>query len=84
MFVGRNNAMQLFTDCNHTDSEPMPGLAMLIQGECYNILKMYENAITSFRNCIETRSKSMPKDDLHISAFAEYGLGVLLLQNPEV
>ncbi|GLV44942.1 hypothetical protein CBL_14486 [Carabus blaptoides fortunei] len=73
----------IIEDCNQTDSEPMPGLAMLIQGECYNILQMYENAITSFRKCIATRSTSMPNDDLHISAFAEYGLGVLLLKSPE-
>lgn len=66
----------------------MPGLAMFLQGECYTILGSYENAVVSFRKCIEIRSnlslQIQQRDDVHISANAEYSLGLILAKQSEV
>lgn len=61
----------------------MPGLATLIQGECYSIQGARDAAIESFKKCIEIR-KNHTTSDLHINAFAEYALGILLIQREMV
>lgn len=63
----------------------MPGLAMLIRGECYTIEGSTNEAIQSYRNCLAIRENvKNNKDDSHISAYAEYALGCLLLKQKEV
>lgn len=65
--------------------EPIKGLSSLILGCSYCIMKKYESAVASFRECLNVR-RNIPKnsDDAHVSAFAQYELGALLLRNEQV
>lgn len=70
---------------NERNLEPMLGLSDLVGGSSRCILKEFEAGIASFRQCLEIR-KNIPNnaDDAHISAFAQFELGAILLKNPEV
>lgn len=63
----------------------MAGLSYLIEGNCYFILNNVDDAVASFRKCLEIRN-SMPHNaqDAHISAFAQYELGTVLIRNSDV
>lgn len=65
--------------------EPMIGLSKLIEGNCYCNLGRCEDGIACFRRCLEMR-RHLPNnaDDSHVSAFAQYELGGLLLRNQQV
>lgn len=65
--------------------EPMVGLSKLIEGNCYCNLGRYEEGITCFRECLRMRG-CLPtnSEDSHVSAFAQYELGALLLRNQQV
>lgn len=72
---------QLVRECD----EPMLGLSKLILGCANNINKEYDNAIKSLRECLNLRKNVYKSsDDMHITAFAQYELGALLLRNEEV
>ncbi|XP_017785023.1 PREDICTED: tetratricopeptide repeat protein 39C-like isoform X2 [Nicrophorus vespilloides] len=63
---------------------PFLGLSELISGSALCILKEYERGITAFRKCLEMRSNcSVQGCDSHITAFALYELGRLLIRDPE-
>lgn len=77
-----------FPDCSQVGEEfdePMKGLSRLILGCTYCVKREFENAVRSFRECLNQR-KNVPKnaDDAHVSAFAQYELGALLLKNDQV
>lgn len=60
-------------------NEPMKGLAKLVLGSCHGQLKNYDEAIIAYKECIEQRGELL--DDLHISAFAHFELGMLLMKH---
>ncbi|GJQ72424.1 hypothetical protein Trydic_g3502 [Trypoxylus dichotomus] len=64
--------------------EPMTGLAKLIEGSCLCILRHFNDGIERFRDCLNQR-KTLPYNcaDAHISAFAQYELGLLLIRNKQ-
>ncbi|KAF2893225.1 hypothetical protein ILUMI_12944 [Ignelater luminosus] len=65
-------------------SEPMLGISQLIEGICHYIIKQYEDAVHSFRKCLEVRKlKPYNAEDAHVSAFAQYELGSMLIKNIE-
>lgn len=65
--------------------EPMTGLSHLILGCCYSVKNDFENAVRNFRDCLYQRKNiSKNSDDAHVSAFAQYELGALLLKNDQV
>lgn len=63
----------------------MPGMSKLFLGSAYYVNKEYEKAVRSFQECLKCRV-NIPKnaDDAHISAFAQYELGALLMKNEDV
>lgn len=63
----------------------MCGLTKLIQAACYSIKNDVSGSVELLRDVIEER-KDIPynSNDAHISAFACYELGVLLIKEPEV
>lgn len=65
--------------------EPMVGLAKLLEANCHCNLAHYEEGMACFRQCLDMR-KRLPynSDDAHVSAFAQYELGALLVRNPQV
>lgn len=75
------------TDCVEVEEsdEPMVGLSKLISGCAHNVMRNYETAVENFRRCLILR-KGLQKniDDAHVSAFAQYELGALLLKNEQV
>lgn len=78
----------IISDCeiaNQINCEPMMGLADLIQGSSLCILKRYNEGMDKFRSCLEKR-KNLPLslNGAHISAFAQYELGLLLIRNEQV
>ncbi|KAJ8923161.1 hypothetical protein NQ315_001715 [Exocentrus adspersus] len=81
------NISRIISDCTSTVpqlDEPMVGLSNLILGCAYGISGQVELAIDSFRKCLDKRSDLAPNaEDLHVSAFAQYELGVLLLRTEE-
>jgi len=73
---------QVMEDCKKSRdqlNEPMKGLAKLILGACHGCLKNHDEAIIAYKECIEQRGELI--DDLHISAFAHFELGMLLLKH---
>ncbi|KAK5640781.1 hypothetical protein RI129_009328 [Pyrocoelia pectoralis] len=76
-----DNIRKIMSDCQNMTVEPMPGLAMLIQGTCFCIMKEYENGVRCFRKCLDIR-KHLPNNvvDGHVSAFAQYELGHILMK----
>lgn len=76
-------------DCNMVAEnhimEPTPGISKMIEGNCYCILRNFDKGVSSFRECLEMR-KNIPNNsfDAHVSAFSQFELGVLLVQNTEV
>lgn len=65
--------------------EPMVGLSKLILGCVYCISGRIESGIENFRKCLDMRQHLAPNlEDAHISAFAQYELGSLMLRNDEV
>lgn len=64
---------------------PMCGLSNLIQGCCYYIQKDTQKSIELLQRVIEEREKIAHNAfDAHVSAFAYYELGLLLLKDSEV
>lgn len=63
----------------------MVGLSELIQASCYSLKKDSTNSIEILRRLIDER-KDLPNNvnDAHVSAFANYELGLLLVKEPEV
>lgn len=63
----------------------MKGLSKLILGCAYIVKREHKLAITSYRDCLSERN-NIPKnsDDAHVSAFAQYELGALLIRSDEV
>uniref|UniRef100_A0A1Y1LC40 Tetratricopeptide repeat protein 39C n=1 Tax=Photinus pyralis TaxID=7054 RepID=A0A1Y1LC40_PHOPY len=76
-----DNIRRIISDCENVTVEPMLGLALLIRGTCHCILKEYEVGIECLRQCLEIR-KELPHnaDDAHVSAFAQYELGHILMK----
>lgn len=73
----------LIADCEFTkENEVMPGLEKLLSGVCYLILKLKDRGISNLRSCLESR-KSIANNapDAHISAFAQYELGLMLIRD---
>lgn len=65
--------------------EPRKGLSSLILGACYNIQSDIIKAEMYFRKCLEQRQhEAFNAEDAHISAFAQYELGNILIHNPQV
>lgn len=63
----------------------MLGISQLIEGICQYIIKQYDAAANSFRKCLEVRNlKPYNAEDAHVSAFAQYELGAILIKNIEV
>ncbi|KAF5280249.1 hypothetical protein FQA39_LY18072 [Lamprigera yunnana] len=75
------NIQHIINDCKKATIEPMTGLSLLIKGNCYCILNKYEDGVQCFRRCLELR-KNTPVNthDAHISAFAAYELGQILIK----
>ncbi|XP_055638379.1 tetratricopeptide repeat protein 39C-like [Toxorhynchites rutilus septentrionalis] len=72
----------IIEDCNVPPDEliePSVGLSYLILGACLVCLKRFDEAIDSYRKCIAMREDEL-QQDVHISAFANYELAMLLLK----
>ncbi|XP_066253168.1 uncharacterized protein [Euwallacea similis] len=64
--------------------EPKKGMANLILGSCYGIQQQYKEAADCFRKCLDQRTNEPGNaEDAHISAFAQYELGNILIQHSE-
>ncbi|XP_066139860.1 tetratricopeptide repeat protein 39C-like [Euwallacea fornicatus] len=64
--------------------EPKKGMANLILGSCYGIQQQYKEAANCFRKCLDQRTNEPGNaEDAHISAFAQYELGNILIQHSE-
>ena len=79
----------IIDDCQSLVSEmsmePMIGLAKLIEGSCRCIMGSYEDGVSCFRICLEKRKHLTHNcETAHVSAFAQFELGVLLTKNEEV
>lgn len=76
------------SDCstvNTLKDEPRKGLSSLILGACYNIQNDIIKAEICFRKCLEQRRhEAFNAEDAHISAFARYELGNILIHNQQV
>ncbi|KAK4874861.1 hypothetical protein RN001_014221 [Aquatica leii] len=78
------NIERIITTCERSTAEPMTGVAFLIKGNCYSIMSKYKDAVHCFRKCLELRKHlSHTAEDVHISAFAAFELGQLLIKNDE-
>lgn len=65
--------------------EPRKGMSSLILGACYNIQNDIVKAESYFRKCLEQRrNEAFNAEDAHISAFAQYELGNILIHNQQV
>jgi predicted negative regulator of RcsB-dependent stress response len=82
----------MISECELVTSEPMEGLSSLIKGAVLCCLGQTDEAVASFRACLEQR-KGHPTNmvegeestgDHHISAFAMYELASILCQNQQV
>lgn len=63
----------------------MPGLSKLIQASAYCIKNDLRKSVELLREIVEERKNlAYNSSDAHISAFACYELGLLLLKDPEV
>ena len=75
--------------CNNS-SEPMAGLRFLIAGAVWSLQEDKENAVNCFRQCLSARNLncsdglSPESCDKHITVYALYELGVLLLDATSV
>ncbi|XP_030754326.1 tetratricopeptide repeat protein 39C-like isoform X1 [Sitophilus oryzae] len=82
-----SNIQNIISDCEHVDTskgEPRIGLSNLILGSCYTIEKRNQDAVKSFRKCLERRSAELNDAvDAHISAFSQFELGFILIQNDQ-
>ncbi|KAJ8957402.1 hypothetical protein NQ318_004882 [Aromia moschata] len=84
----RENTQKIVRDCNEVtddeNDEPMKGLSKLILGCAYCIQGMYEEGLLNFRKCLEARKGiAYNVEDAHVSAFALYELGALLIRTEE-
>lgn len=80
------NAKRIISECRESDIvEPMLGISKLIEGSCLCNLGRHENGVLAFRQCLDQR-KELPNnsEDAHVSAFAQYELGALLVRKDEV
>lgn len=73
--------------CNYA-AEPMAGLRFLIAGSVWGLNEDRENAISSYRQCLSARNFSCSDGvtpdthDKHITVYALYELGILLMDSP--
>ncbi|KAE8745393.1 hypothetical protein FOCC_FOCC007941 [Frankliniella occidentalis] len=73
--------------CNYA-AEPMAGLRFLIAGSVWSLNDDRDNAISCYRQCLSARNYSCSdgvvsdSHDKHVTVFALYELGVLLLDTP--
>lgn len=78
----------IISDCKaagEANCEPMVGLAALIEGSCLCIMRRFNDGIEKFRECLEKRKDlSYNCSTAHVSAFAQYELGLLLIRNEQV
>ncbi|XP_060521786.1 tetratricopeptide repeat protein 39C-like isoform X2 [Cylas formicarius] len=81
---GARGIDQILEDCNSVEGpedEPMKGLTNFVRGMCFCIGKSEEEAAACFRKCLDERKhEEMSAEDAHISAFAQFELGYLLVQ----
>ncbi|KAF5284352.1 hypothetical protein FQR65_LT13569 [Abscondita terminalis] len=78
------NIDRIITTCKRASAEPMIGLALLIEGSCHTIMNRYQDAVFCFRECLELRKNlAHTAQDAHVSAFAAFELGQLLIKNDE-
>ncbi|XP_050299544.1 tetratricopeptide repeat protein 39C-like isoform X2 [Anthonomus grandis grandis] len=78
----------IIEDCSRVElqpnGEPRNGLAYLIKGSAYGIRRNNKVATECFRKCLGQRSaEAKNAEDAHISAFAQYELGHILIQDPQ-
>lgn len=67
---------------NHLRNEPLIGVSYLIIGASYSKLKMFDEAIYSYRKCVTYCDRLAESVALeHIPAFANYELALLLLKS---
>ncbi|XP_076270609.1 tetratricopeptide repeat protein 39C-like isoform X2 [Rhynchophorus ferrugineus] len=83
----RANIEKIVSDCDNTEfpqDEPRNGISELILGICLSIQKKNQEALSSFKKCLEKRSHEPNNSiDAHISAFSQFELGYMLIQNEE-
>ncbi|KAI4456614.1 tetratricopeptide repeat protein 39 family member [Holotrichia oblita] len=81
------NLHVIINDCEaaiQRNCEPTIGLAKLIEGSCLCILRRFNDGMEKFRECLEQRkNEPYTSTEAHVSAFAQYELGLLLVRTNE-
>lgn len=63
----------------------MVGLSKLIEGNCHCNLRQLEEGVACFKECLQRRQHLPNNDDhAHVSAFAQYELGAILVRQQDV
>lgn len=81
--ASRDELTAIVADCSAPSGrfvEPIVGVQQLILGGALATLKQYQAAVNAYRMCVRQREADGAVEFQHISAFARYELGMLLLQ----
>ena len=72
----------IIEDCKSAEenSEPILGVSHFLMGACFALANDYENAIISYKKCIESYIDN-PSNHTYVPAYANYELAVILIKH---